>query len=43
VEIGGKTKTRKQIKSIENAFVAADDIEFGSSNKIPLWLFGFLY
>jgi len=23
--------------------VAADDIEYGHGNKIPLWLFGFLY
>lgn len=26
-----------------NQFVAADMIETGSKNKIPLWLFGFLY
>ncbi|PCJ00916.1 MAG: AAA family ATPase [Flavobacteriales bacterium] len=42
-EIGGKNKTNKQIENIENAFIAADDIEFGYQNKIPLWLFGFLY
>ena len=42
-EIGGKDKSKKQIEGIENAYVAADDIEFGFSNKIPLWLFGFLY
>lgn len=42
-EIGGKQKTNKQIKSLENAFVAADNIEYGYQNKIPLWLFGFLY
>ncbi len=42
-EIGGKTKSYKQIKNKENAFIAADDIEFGFENKIPLWLFGFLY
>lgn len=43
IEIGGKDKSFKQIEGIENAYVAADDIEFGFSNKIPLWLFGFLY
>jgi len=43
VEIGGKNKSFKQIKSIENSFVVADDIEVGFGNKIPLWLFGFLY
>ena len=42
-EIGGKEKSRKQIKNLENAYVIADDIEYGYHNKIPLWLFGFLY
>lgn len=42
-EVGGKSKTQKQIAGIENAFIAADDIEYGFRNKIPLWLFGFLY
>ena len=42
-EIGGKNKTRKQIAGIENAFVAADNIEYAVQNTIPLWLFGFLY
>jgi uncharacterized protein len=42
-EIGGKNKTTKQIKSIQNAFVVRDDIEYGVGNIIPLWLFGFLY
>jgi len=42
-EIGGKNKGFKQIKDVENSFVIADDIETGFGNKIPLWLFGFLY
>jgi predicted AAA+ superfamily ATPase len=42
-EIGGKTKGKSQINQIENAFIIADNIEFGYQNKIPLWLFGFLY
>ena len=42
-EIGGKNKGFKQIKDLENSFVVSDDIEIGSTNKIPLWLFGFLY
>jgi predicted AAA+ superfamily ATPase len=42
-EIGGKNKSFKQIKEIPNSFVVADDIEVGFGNKIPLWLFGFLY
>ena len=42
-EVGGKTKGYKQIKDIHNSFVVADGIEVGSGNKIPLYLFGFLY
>ena len=42
-EIGGSAKTDKQIKNLENSYIAADGVEFGHSNKIPLWLFGFLY
>jgi predicted AAA+ superfamily ATPase len=42
-EIGGKNKTNHQIKNQSNAFIASDNIEYGVYNKIPLWLFGFLY
>lgn len=42
-EIGGANKHFDQIKDLPDSFVAADDIEFGFGNKIPLWLFGFLY
>ncbi len=42
-EIGGENKSFKQIKDISNSYVVADEIEVGSGNKIPLWLFGFLY
>ncbi len=42
-EIGGKNKKFSQIKDIPNSFVVADNIENGFGNKIPLWLFGFLY
>jgi predicted AAA+ superfamily ATPase len=43
IEVGGRTKTREQIKDIDHAFLALDDIETGSGQTIPLWLFGFLY
>ena len=43
VEIGGKNKGFEQIKDIQNSFVIADDIEIGFKNRIPLYLFGFLY
>jgi len=43
IEVGGKNKSFKQIKDMDNSYVVADDIEVGSGNKIPLYLFGFLY
>ncbi len=42
-EIGGKNKSFRQIADMPNSFVVADDIEVGVGNKVPLWLFGFLY
>lgn len=42
-EIGGKNKTPEQITGVPDAYIAADDIEYGFNQKIPLWLFGFLY
>lgn len=42
-EVGGQSKKKKQIENLENAYIVSDDIEFGFGNKIPLWLFGFLY
>jgi len=42
-EVGGKTKTFKQIKDIPNSYIAMDGIEAGYGNKIPIWLFGFIY
>lgn len=42
-EIGGKNKSFEQIKSLKNSYLVCDDMEQGVGNKIPLWLFGFLY
>jgi len=42
-EIGGKDKSFKQLKDVKDSYVVADDIEIGIDDKIPLWLFGFLY
>ncbi len=42
-EIGGKNKSKKQIKNLSNSWVVKDDIEYPVANTIPLWLFGFLY
>ena len=41
-EVGGKNKSFKQIKDVENSFVVADMDYTVNEKKIPLWLFGFL-
>jgi predicted AAA+ superfamily ATPase len=43
LEVGGKKKSKDQIRDIPDSFIAADDIETGIGNRIPLWLLGFLY
>lgn len=43
IEVGGQSKDGKQIAGTQNAFIAADGIEYAFGNKLPLWLFGFLY
>jgi len=42
-EVGGKNKDAGQIKELENAWLALDNIETGHGRRIPLWLFGFIY
>lgn len=43
-EVGGRGKGFfDQIKDIPDSFVANDGVEVGFGNKIPLWLFGFMY
>jgi predicted AAA+ superfamily ATPase len=43
-EIGGKNKTKKQIKNnLHNVYLVKDDILYGNRHEIPLYLFGFLY
>ena len=39
----GAGKGFDQVKDIPTAYVVNDDTEIGIGNKIPLWLFGFLY
>ena len=41
-EIGGKGKTRKQIKEIQNSFVLNDNIDYAHNNHLPLWILGCL-
>jgi len=42
-EVGGPSKNADQIKGVPNAFLALDGIKVGAGNRIPLWLFGYLY
>jgi len=42
-EVGGAKKTFRQIKDLPQSFLAVDETEVGRGNRIPLWLFGFLY
>lgn len=42
-EVGGRKKGKKQILSAEQGYIVADDIDYAYRNKIPLWMFGFLY
>jgi len=43
VEVGGRNKTPSQLPDASSSYLALDNIEYGSGNRIPLWLFGFLY
>ena len=42
-EVGGRGKGFTQIKDVPDSYVVNDGVETGIGNKIPLWLFGFLY
>lgn len=42
-EVGGSRKTFDQIADLPDSYLALDDIEIGSGNRIPLWMFGCLY
>lgn len=40
-EVGGPNKNFQQIKRVPNSYLAVD-LENGTGNKVPLWLFGML-
>lgn len=42
-EVGGRKKSFEQIADVPDSFLAVDDTEVGHGNRIPLWMFGFLY
>lgn len=43
IEVGGKNKDYNQIKDMKDSYLAIDNVAIGYRNKIPLYLFGFLY
>lgn len=43
LEVGGRKKTFKQVADVPDSFVVADDEETCVGNRMPMWLFGFLY
>ena len=43
IEVGGPSKSGKQIAGVTNGYIASAEEEYVLGNKIPLWLFGFLY
>ena len=42
-EVGGKSKSFSQVADLPNSYVVNDDTAVGRGNRIPLWLFGFIY
>jgi len=42
-EVGGTRKGFTQIADLPDSYVVNDETTIGHGNKIPLWLFGFLY
>lgn len=42
-EVGGKNKKRKQIQTVPDSYIIADDIEFSTDRRLPIWLLGFMY
>ncbi len=43
IEVGGKGKSARQTVDTPHAYRALDDLEIGSGDRIPLWLFGMVY
>ena len=43
IEVGGHSKGKKQLSGVPDGYIAAANEEYVIGNKIPLWLFGFLY
>lgn len=42
-EVGGEDKTFKQIANLPDSFILADNIEFATGKRLPLWIVGMVY
>lgn len=42
-EVGGADKTFKQIADLPDSFILADNMEFATGKKLPLWIVGLTY
>ena len=42
-EVGGNKKSYRQIADMPDSFLAVDDMAVGWANRIPLWMFGWMY
>lgn len=42
-EVGGRKKGKKQISGAAEGYIVQDDTEYVFDNRVPLWMFGFLY
>jgi len=42
-EVGGENKDYTQIANLPDSYILADNLEFSSGHKLPLWLIGLLY
>lgn len=42
-EVGGADKTFKQIADLPDSFILADNIEYATGKKLPLWIVGLTY
>jgi len=42
-EVGGPGKSYRQIRDLPDSYIVQGGLEIGQGDRIPLWLFGFLY
>lgn len=42
-EVGGPDKTFKQIADVPDSYILADNLEYASGNKLPIWIVGMTY